>query len=50
MIKVAPLQGSYQSLRHQSCQNYTNLNWADIFTKPLSKVKHESLHRFIMGW
>jgi len=28
----------------------TNLNWADIFTKPLSKVKHESLRRFIMGW
>jgi hypothetical protein len=28
----------------------TNLNWADIFTKPLCKVKHESLRRFIMGW
>jgi len=25
-------------------------NWADIFTKPLSKVKHESLRKFIMGW
>jgi len=28
----------------------TNLNWADILTKPLCKVKHESLRRFIMGW
>ena len=28
----------------------TNLNWADIFMKPLCKVKHESLRRFIMGW
>jgi hypothetical protein len=28
----------------------TNLNWADIFTKPLCKVKHESLWHFIMGW
>jgi len=28
----------------------TNLNWADILTKPSCKVKHESLRRFIMGW
>jgi len=28
----------------------TNLNWADILTKPLCKVKHESLRHFIMGW
>jgi hypothetical protein len=28
----------------------SNLNWADIFTKPLSKVKHDTLRRFIMGW
>lgn len=27
----------------------SNLNWADIFTKPLCKVKHESLRKFIMG-
>jgi len=28
----------------------SNLNWADIFTKPLSKTKHESLRKLIMGW
>jgi hypothetical protein len=28
----------------------SNLNWANIFTKPLSKTKHESLRKFIMGW
>lgn len=28
----------------------SNLNWADIFTKPLAKLKHETLRRFIMGW
>jgi hypothetical protein len=28
----------------------TNLNWADILTKPLCKVKHESLRCFSMGW
>jgi len=28
----------------------SNLNRADIFTKPLSKTKHESLRKFIMGW
>jgi hypothetical protein len=28
----------------------TNLNWADILTKPLSKTKHQSLHKFIMEW
>jgi len=28
----------------------SNLNWTNIFTKPLSKVKHESLRRFIIGW
>jgi len=28
----------------------SKLNWADIFTKPLCKVKHESLRHFIMGW
>lgn len=28
----------------------TNLNWADLVTKPLCKFKHETLHQFIMGW
>lgn len=28
----------------------TNLKWADIMTKPLSKAKHQSLRKFIMGW
>jgi hypothetical protein len=28
----------------------SNLNWADIFTKPLCKVKHKSLRKFIMVW
>jgi hypothetical protein len=28
----------------------SNLTWADIFTKPLIKVKHDTLRRFIMGW
>jgi hypothetical protein len=28
----------------------SNLNWADILTKPLCRFKHESLRKFIMGW
>jgi hypothetical protein len=28
----------------------SNLNWADIQTKPLCKTKHDSLRKFIMGW
>jgi hypothetical protein len=28
----------------------SNLNWADIFTKPLCSLKHNSLRRLIMGW
>jgi hypothetical protein len=28
----------------------SNLNWADILTKPLIKVKHETLRHLIMGW
>ena len=28
----------------------SSLNWAAIFTKPLTKLKHETLRRFIMGW
>jgi hypothetical protein len=27
----------------------SNYNWADIFTKPLSRQKFEGLHKFIMG-
>jgi len=25
-------------------------NWVDIFTKPLSQVKHNALRRMVMGW
>jgi hypothetical protein len=25
-------------------------NWADIFTKPLGRIKFEYLHKFLMGW
>ena len=28
----------------------TALNWADILTKPLSRVKFEGLRRMLMGW
>lgn len=28
----------------------SNLNWANILTKPLCHAKHESLHKFIVGW
>lgn len=28
----------------------TNKNWADVFTKPLGRLKFETLHRLIMGW
>ena len=28
----------------------TNYNWADILTKPLTRCKHESLWKIIMGW
>jgi hypothetical protein len=28
----------------------TNFNWADILTKPLTRSKHEALHKMIMGW
>ncbi len=28
----------------------TNLNWTDILTQPLCRVKHESFRKFIMGW
>jgi hypothetical protein len=28
----------------------SNLNWVDIFSKPLSKAKHESLCKCLMGW
>jgi len=28
----------------------SNLNWADILTKPLVSPKHNSLRRLIMGW
>jgi hypothetical protein len=28
----------------------SNHNWADIFTKPLSRQKFEGLRKFIMGW
>lgn len=28
----------------------SNLNWADLLTKPLVKIKHETLRKFIMGW
>jgi hypothetical protein len=27
----------------------TNYNWADILTKPLTRCKHESLQKMIMG-
>jgi len=29
---------------------HTNDNWADIFTKPLSRVKFEHLQCLLMGW
>jgi hypothetical protein len=28
----------------------THKNWADIFTKPLGKLKFETLRHYIMGW
>ena len=28
----------------------TNFNWADILTKPLTRCRHESLRKLIMGW
>jgi len=28
----------------------SKLNWVNIYTKPLSKIKHESLRKFSMGW
>jgi hypothetical protein len=28
----------------------TNYNWADILTKPLTRYKHDSLRKMIMGW
>jgi len=29
---------------------HTNDNWADIFTKPLTRVKFERLRKLLMGW
>jgi len=29
---------------------HTNDNWADIFTKPLSRIKFEYLQQLILGW
>jgi len=34
----------------QGVKVHTNDNWADIFTKPLSKVKFEHLWHLLMGW
>jgi len=28
----------------------SNLNWADLLTKPLVAPKHNALHKMIMGW
>lgn len=28
----------------------SNLNWADLLTKPLTTLKDQTLRRFIMGW
>lgn len=28
----------------------SNLNWADLLTKPLTPLKHQTLRKFIMGW
>jgi hypothetical protein len=28
----------------------SSLNWVDLLTKPLTKLKHETLRKFIMGW
>ena len=28
----------------------TDANWADIFTKPLGKVKFQRLRHLLMGW
>jgi hypothetical protein len=36
LIKVIKVDSSY--------------NWADILTKPLTRYKHDSLRKMIMGW
>ena len=39
------VNGTLQVIKVDSAQN-----WADIFTKPLGRIKFEDLRRLLMGW